>query len=167
MSTGYQMQTPVEHNSSQWQGLTPAVNNWLNERQQLLVDYCQIAGLSANKIQQNQQLPDHSALNGFCQLMVDYVSAGHFEIFELLAAHDKQGEALKHKLFPEIMDTTEYALHFNDRYSDFNHETDNESDNGDFDHAIAKLGEMLAVRFELEDQLIQHLSDLHTKPTPN
>lgn len=154
-----------EHNSTQWQGLTPALDNWLNERQQLLVDYCQIAGLSANKPTHSQQLPEQSVLNRFCQLMVDYVSAGHFEMFDLLATHDPDGEALKEKLFPQIMDTTEYALHFNDHYSDFVHT--NDGSNGGFDNAVAKLGEMLAIRFELEDQLIQHLSDTHNQPHSN
>ena len=56
------------------------IRQWLNERQSLLIAYnnlCQT--VAKNGSVSNQQM------QAFCQLLIDYLSVGHFKIFEKLA----------------------------------------------------------------------------------
>ncbi|WP_100643595.1 sigma D regulator [Alteromonas facilis] len=150
------MLSQAEYETNRFYDVNSVLNNWLNERQQLWVEYCQLAGLTANKSQNgNKQLPTHQQLEQFCELLMDYVSAGHFEVFDIIASEDPSGESLRESLYPELMDTTDAALEFNDSYSSVEEIVNPKM----FEQSVANLGETLAVRFELEDRLIQHLSD--------
>lgn len=148
------MLSQVEHAQKQWGGTHVAIDNWLAERQQLLVEYCQIAGLSSQKIAGQRGLPAVSQLSSFCEVLMDYISAGHFEIFDMLVAGDTEGEELRERLYPRLLSTTDDCLRFNDQLTG--------SDNAEYlallEAEIARLGEILADRFELEDRLIGHLS---------
>ena len=91
--------------------------------------------------------------------MVDYVSAGHFEIFDQLHKEgqlfeDSPGLDKEPNILEKIQSTTEYVLDFNDKYLSSN----------DLDALIidlAGLGETLAQRFALEDNLIDVLHSSH------
>jgi len=89
----------------------------------------------------------------FCAILMDYLSVGHFEVYEMLVSDDPKGLKLKQQVFPKISDTTDLALDFNDKFTgSFNTESAQS-----FDTDITRLGEALVDRFELEDQLIQHI----------
>ena len=60
---------------------------------------------------------------------------------------------LADKLYPRIANTTQVAIEFNDVYEKANGENISENLNG----MLSKLGEELAVRIELEDQLISEM----------
>ncbi|WP_100657776.1 Rsd/AlgQ family anti-sigma factor [Alteromonas flava] len=149
------MLSTTEHKTSRGYEVSVVLNNWLNERQQLWVDYCSIAGLTANKSSESSPLPSNRQLASFCELMMDYVSAGHFEIFDILASEDPNGEALRESLYPQLLKTTDQALEFNDAYGG----VEEIINPAMFERAVARLGETLAVRFELEDRIIQHLAE--------
>ena len=60
-----------------WSGVDKLVERWLEERQSLIVQFCALSGvheLSGNNASRGR-------LQKFCQLLLDYVSAGHFEVF--------------------------------------------------------------------------------------
>ncbi|MDM7859067.1 sigma D regulator [Alteromonas sp. ASW11-36] len=149
------MLSQVEPAAARFTTINTTIDTWLNERQQLLIEYCAIAGLSGNKLESAQSLPTGNDVTQFCEIMMDYVSAGHFEIFDIMASEDPAGEELRNALYPSILETTDLALAFNDRYAD----VDTIDAPAEFESMVAKLGENLAIRFELEDKLIQHLSD--------
>ena len=149
------MLSQVEPAIARFTSISTTIDSWLNERQQLLIEYCAIAGLTANKLDEQQTLPSNEELAQFCQILMDYVSAGHFEIFDIMATEDPTGERLRASLYPSLLESTDLALTFNDRYADI----DIIEVPVEFEAMIAKLGETLAIRFELEDKLIQHLSD--------
>ena len=97
----------------------------------------------------------------FCEILVDYVSAGHFEVYEQLTSEakafgDQRGLDLAKQIYPRIEAITEVALSFNDR-----------CDNGDCRDAaslnaeLKRLGQLLHERFELEDCLIEVLHNAH------
>lgn len=97
-------------------------------------------------------------LQEFCQELVDYLATGHFEIYRRIEDGDERRTEiieLAMQLFPRIAQTTEIAINFNDLYDI--------SEN--FDHGrlkklpeqLAKLGEELATRIDLEDQFINTL----------
>ena len=61
-----------------WGGVHQLIDNWLAERKKLIVLYC---NLSASKpLSAEQSLGEN--VGCFCQVMMDYCSAGHFEIYE-------------------------------------------------------------------------------------
>ena len=61
-----------------WGGVHQLIDRWLAERNQLILDYTQL--------RKRTPVPDSAdtALSAFCDVLVDYVSAGHFEIYEQL-----------------------------------------------------------------------------------
>jgi len=130
-----------------------SINNWLLERHKVLSAYCELAGVHPNN-QLTKALPNSFYVQHFCQILMDYVSAGHFEIFELIL-EECQRTASEHMAFvnelcPKIYISTDYALHFNDKYAD---ELDAERFN-EFDINLSLLGDHLEQRFALEDRLI-------------
>ncbi|WP_417531573.1 sigma D regulator [Marinobacter lipolyticus] len=141
-----------------WGGVSELIDRWLKERQELLVQYCELSG--ENDFSQTEALREKFVR--LCEVLVDYVSAGHFEIYEQLIQEAREfndgGLELAAKLYPRIAQTTETALNFNDRLDG---KTLSESDvRGLFDQ-LSELGEILESRFEMEDYLIEHLHNVH------
>jgi len=138
-----------------WGGVNEIIDRWLEERQAMLVQYCALSGLD----QDLSDLQRGEKLRSFCQILVDYVSAGHFEVYDQLIKEGREfddAEALQEagKLYDTIDTTTERLLDFNDKYL----ETDDLSSiSGDLSH----LGEALEVRFSAEDRLISVLHTSH------
>lgn len=160
------MYTRLQNARQQWGGSLTAIDNWLEERQQLIVSYCKLAALPPfDKQNSDQQLPDQAHIQGFCQLLMDYLSAGHFEVYDQIVSqceingHDSK--ALAANLYPRISVSTDLALEFNDRYA----EHMDEAEDVTFDTHLSQLGQALEERFSLEDELIQTLFTRHVKPS--
>ncbi|EIK46153.1 anti-RNA polymerase sigma 70 factor [Cellvibrio sp. BR] len=138
-----------------WGGVSEIIDRWLEERQQMLVQYCALSGL-------DQDLSDvqrGEKLRSFCQILVDYVSAGHFEVYDQLIKEGREfddADALQEagKLYDVVDKTTEKLLDFNDKYL----ETD---DLSSLTSDLSLLGEALEVRFSAEDRLISVLHTSH------
>lgn len=138
-----------------WGGVNEIVDRWLEDRQAMLVQYCALSGLD----QDLSDLQRGEKLRSFCQILVDYVSAGHFEVYDQLIKEGREfedAEALQEagKLYDTIDTTTERLLDFNDKYL----ETDDVSS---LTADLSKLGEALEVRFSTEDRLISVLHTSH------
>jgi regulator of sigma D len=139
-----------------WSNVDGLLERLLEERQTLIVQYCSLTGAKTYTPGEEKTL---SRIRNFCQTLVDYVSAGHFEVYaELLeeaeAFADGSEETAK-LLLPKITVSTEAALDFNDLY---------ESADGPFVNLadrLSKLGELLEARFQYEDQLIENLHQVH------
>lgn len=140
-----------------WGGVSDLIDKWLKERQELIVLLCDISvnpgSSEENKVERFQ---------GFCQLLVDYVSVGHFEVYEHLMkeaeSHNDGGMELAKKVIPQIQKSTEVALDFNDRFDDI-HKVDDGI--AGLIAELENLGKMLEERFELEDLLIESLHKVH------
>lgn len=138
-----------------WGGVSEIIDRWLEERQEMLVQYCALSGL-------NEELSDvqrGEKLRSFCQILVDYVSAGHFEVYDQLIKEGREfddADALHEasKLYDVVDKTTEKLLDFNDKYL----ETD---DLATLTEDLSLLGEALEVRFSAEDRLIAVLHTAH------
>jgi regulator of sigma D len=138
-----------------WGGVSEIIDRWLEERQAMLVQYCALSGLD----QDLSDLQRGEKLRSFCQILVDYVSAGHFEVYDQLIKEGREfddAEALQEasKLYDTIDTTTERLLDFNDKYL----ETD---DISSLTADLSQLGEALEVRFSTEDRLISVLHTSH------
>ena len=100
----------------------------------------------------------------FCDLLMDYLSSGHFEVYEQLLREGSDfadGSVEKAQaLFPLIQASTDSALDFNDHYGAFDKPTLREI--RDFATDLSHLGETMEERFELEDRMIATLHDVHS-----
>ncbi|WP_105169355.1 sigma D regulator [Pseudoalteromonas sp. T1lg23B] len=155
------MLSRLEQAQEKWGGSHSVIDAWLAERQELLLQYCKIAGFSPYD-KKDHALPDQLQIQSFCQILMDYLSAGHFEIYDnLVEACEEKGPdsaKLAQALYPRIADTTDVALDFNDKYA----ENSQEKVLRDFDRDLSHLGEVLESRFELGDELIDNLYANHT-----
>ena len=87
---------------------------------------------------------------------VDYIASGHFGLYERISEGKERRRGvvkLAEKLYPRIANTTQVAVEFNDVYEKMN----GKSISGEITGMLSKLGEELAVRIELEDQLISEM----------
>jgi regulator of sigma D len=125
----------------------------LAERQQVLVQFCSLAGretLSDAAVTQ-------SALQAFCQILVDYTALGHFELYERIASgkeRRREVSAVAQQVYPAIARSTDLIVEFNDKYDG----PDGEDSMEHLERDLSRLGESLAERFELEDRLLQALT---------
>jgi regulator of sigma D len=150
----------VEKAQQKWGGSHTVIDKWLNERQDLIVLYCKMAGFSPYD-KKDHSLPEPEQIQTFCQLLMDYLSAGHFEIYDDIAkACEKKGpesQQLANAIYPRISSTTDVALDFNDKYEAVSQEDLLK----DFDNDLSVIGEALEARFALEDELIDNLFANH------
>ncbi len=126
-----------------------AIERLLEERQEVLVCYEQVAGIQPyNDKNQSPEL-----LEKFSQLLMDYIAAGHFGLYQRISeGNERRRKVLEvaERLYPSIAKTTEKALDFNDVYD----KADKSSALEAVSDRLSDLGEVLAHRIELEDKLI-------------
>ena len=126
-----------------------AVERMLQQRQEMLVHYERVSGVdpfSANP-------PSSELMERFVQLLMDYIASGHFGLYQRIT---EGTERRKHvmdvaeRTYPTIAATMEKALDFNDAY-------DSVDKSAPFDalsERLSELGEIIANRIEVEDELI-------------
>lgn len=165
------MAAEVPHSSprnavAQWQRIEQLVRTWLDERQMLLTLLCSlqgIRGLSADTLSQPQRL------QRFCELLMDYISAGYFEIYRELANEARVfGQAdprLVEHILQRLEASTDAALAFNAAFDDAQLSP---GKLGRLPDHLTPLMTQLEERFALEDQLILslHACTLERAPTP-
>jgi regulator of sigma D len=141
-----------------WGGVHKMIDSWLNERQQLIVLFC---NLSSARPLDHDGLPLAEQVQGFCQMMMDYCSAGHFEIYEQLMTEarefDDGGIEFASTLVPRLDAITGKFVDFNDRYDSSCTLEQLSSLPAD----LSAIGEIMEERFQLEDQLIERLHTVH------
>jgi len=145
--------------TERWGGVSNIIDKWLQDRRNLLVQYCDL--VNQGGFDDCEQAVKE--FRNFCQVLLDYVSAGHFEVYEQLfeeAAefNDSESIALARQLVPKIQEHTEAALDFNDKFDKTPEEL---AEMNAMLKALSTLGERLEERFELEDLLIEKLHKTH------
>ncbi|MEJ2691994.1 MAG: Rsd/AlgQ family anti-sigma factor [Candidatus Thiodiazotropha sp.] len=130
------------------------IDKLLDERREMLVLFCQVAGLEP--YQRSASLD--SLLQTFCQVLIDYTAFGHFEVFGRISDGNERRAGvirLAEEIYPDFVLASEAAVAFNDKYdlSDHALKLDHLSED------LSRLGEELAVRIELEDQLVATMLD--------
>ncbi|WEM42149.1 sigma D regulator [Photobacterium sp. DA100] len=152
------MLSKFEQVQKQWGGTSDVIDHWLMSRQQLLIDYCKLAGLPPFE-SNSRQLPTTSQLQLFSQELVDYISEGHFKIYDMVmerwnATGYSPTEEIS-QLYAQITQTTDPMLNFSDKYTDI----DEDDELPDFDSDLSDIGELIEIRFALEDKLIELISE--------
>jgi regulator of sigma D len=121
-----------------------------SERQALWSLYCQIADLKPfTKVEQVR-----IKLTRFSQTLIDYVSLGHFGLYErILCGTERRNRILSvaTDMYPEFSAVTEATLAFNDKYENLDVMEIFDTLSED----LSAMGESLAKRFDLEDRLCE------------
>jgi regulator of sigma D len=126
------------------------INELLEERQQVWAAYCAAAGLESFP----RDKPVEAMLDEFCQLLVDYISLGHFGIYQRITDGTERRRKIievAEFVYPRIAETTDAAIKFNDKYEKWSGDEMLAGLNDD----LSRLGEVLAARIEFEDKLIE------------
>ncbi|BCX80867.1 regulator of sigma D [Methylomarinovum caldicuralii] len=141
-------QNPVSGNERRLQ-TSHIIEELLAERRQMWQLYWELAEM---KPFDKHKEPLEQILDRFCQVMIDYISLGHFGVYRrIIEGTERRQRVLEaaEKYYPAIAEATEVALKFNDQYENA-HLTDHDV----LHQALSELGEALATRIELEDKLL-------------
>ena len=139
------------------------IKQLIEERNSVLSQYYNLARITEDPETDLHNTAD--ILEEFCQELVDYMAIGHFEIYRRIEdGSERRDEIIKlaEKVMPRINDTTQVAIAFNDIYDDtsnLNNEALEQLPN-----YLAKLGQELATRIDLEDKFINTLLVSSNKP---
>ena len=146
------MSSEVQAQRDRRSGTRSLIDKMLSERQRMLVLFERLAGVEPYA----DELPNNELLQEFSQILVDYIASGHFGLYERISQGKERRRGivnLADKLYPRIANTTRVAIEFNDVYEKSN----GERIGANLTDLLSKLGEELAVRIELEDQLISEM----------
>ena len=127
------------------------IDRLLEERQEMWVLFERIAGVGPYE---NQAEPGR--LPEFVQVLVDYIAAGHFGLYERIVSGQERRQgvlATAEQLYPKISVTTDLSVAFNDKYDG----ADPIKVTAELSRDLSSLGESLAIRTELEDEIIAKL----------
>ena len=133
-------------------GTRRMIDNLLAERQQMLVAFCELAGLEPYQ----PEKPVKGQIDAFCQLLMDYTAFGHFELNRRFSEGCERRESAREAIavgYENIAAVTDEAVGFNDKYDS----SSQPLDLGSLPHDLSRLGERLAQLFEAEDRVIRAL----------
>jgi len=127
------------------------IDHWLLVRKHLLVAYYNLVGIKPGK--GSYMRLNEKALDDFCQRLVDYLSAGHFNIYERIVGEMEGDSPLlaTNKIYPLLEANTQQIMDIYD--SSLENAIDDDNCMA-FQKALSSLGEALDARFTLEDRLI-------------
>ncbi|WP_298136824.1 Rsd/AlgQ family anti-sigma factor [Acidiferrobacter sp.] len=129
------------------------IKRLLAERRDMLVLFCQVAGLDPFDC----GAAECDMLQSFCEILVDYMAAAHFSLYRRLIDGSERRQAvvaLGAEIYGRIEACTETAVQFNDKYA----KSGEPADAADLHADLSALGEAIATRIELEDRLIAALA---------
>lgn len=137
-------------------GSNKLVDRWLHVRKHLLVAYYNLVGIKPGK--ESYMRLNEKALDDFCQSLVDYLSDGHFNIYERII-REMEGTSpflAATKLYPLLEANTQQIMDYYDSTLENAIDHDNYLE---FQQALSDLGEAMEERFTLEDRLIALVLD--------
>ncbi|NNM50837.1 MAG: Rsd/AlgQ family anti-sigma factor [Pseudomonadales bacterium] len=133
------------------------IQDWLKERQKLIVLLCSIQD---DPSWHEDHVPTGTKVQSFCQTLMDYVSAGHFEIYDALIHEAERCGRLQdlekaQLLHARLQTSTDSALRFNDLFDD----EESCEDKVALAAGLSELGIALEERFQIEDEMLALLHD--------
>jgi len=154
------MLNQLESLTERVRGNNKLVDRWLHVRKHLLVAYYNLVGIKPGK--ESFMRLNEKALDDFCQSLVDYLSDGHFNIYERII-REMEGTSpylTASKLYPLLEANTQQIMNYYDSTLENAIDHDNYLE---FQQALSDLGEALEERFSLEDKLIALVLDNDSK----
>ena len=132
------------------------IDEMIHAREKLITTYFKLLTLPLDKDDTSSQAlhPSYEQMNEFCNLLVDYLSRGHFKVYPkiltIMEHVSSRRMTVARRLIPRIENTTEHLLKFDEKYSK------------DLDEGIMKnwredlsyVGQWLEIRFKHEDRMV-------------
>ncbi len=146
------MSTALNNEPDRRQQASLLIKELQEERQLVWSLYCKIADLKPFLPGKNIQ----SMLTEFSQMLIDYVSLGHFGVFQRIFEGNERREAVQsvaNEIYPEFVSITDVALEFDEKYSQ--NQDQEKLYSGSLEKDLSLLGENLANRIDLEDRLCE------------
>jgi len=150
------MQNETATTLVKFSGYHPAIDRWLQHRQLLSAGFSQLV----EQTRVRTELPDLSATHYWCQELVDYLSEGHFQIFNRTSFDEKSSLSQIH--YQNISDTTPILLKLEQELCGLKLE-----ENARYDSLLSALGETLAYRIEIESLWIEEIIRLTQQEVKN
>lgn len=125
------------------------LNTLLETRTETLALFSRLAGMRPYRPIKEVQY----TLQGFCEALVDYTASAHFQLYRFIeedAERRTDVRKVAERIYSDIAASTRCILDFNEKYDCEDH-CDNLSN---LEQDLSKLGEVLADRISLEDQVI-------------
>jgi len=111
----------------------------------------------ANRQPFNPEPSVEKALRAFCEALIDYTASAHFQLYRYLSDNRERRSSVlsvADEIYPKIIETTDQILRFNDKYESMS--LDNSVEFLAID--LSNLGECIAERIQLEDEVISAMS---------
>lgn len=131
---------------------THPIATWLKQRQSLLVTFYEVCHHRPFFLKSNSRELEPT-IREFCGQILDYLSMGHFKIFEKLS-HEREPS------LPFLLDALKEST---DQIMDLNDKHRFKLNIVRLDKDLSSIAEKLARRFELEDKLISNYLYAKTK----
>ncbi|CAK9887043.1 MAG: Regulator of sigma D [Candidatus Erwinia impunctatus] len=150
------MLNQLENLTARIGGCNDLVDFCLQSRKALLIHYYQLIGIKPNK-----DIPDRFSsdnLDTFCHHLVDYLSSGHFTIYQRFVTEMKGSEQLAKAalIYPALQVNTNDIMQTYDNHLE---PSLTSSPSEGLHLALSSVGEALEARFSLEDKFIQFVLD--------
>ena len=136
------------------------IRDLINTRTEMLTLYGKLA--EKKPFETDDSVPE--LLQEFCQILVDYTASAHFRLYRFIEEKmEKRKSVLKiaEDMYPRIIKSTRFIVDFNDKYES----NDEAGKLANLENDLSQLGELMAGRIELEDQLIEILSTSRNEET--
>lgn len=155
----------LEHCKSaqeRWGGVHKLIDRWLDQRREMLVNFVELQ----EACDADLDAVDKIRIDAFSELLMDYISAGHFEIYpqlreEAKAFNDNEALMIADRLLERLEMSTGLVLAFD---TDYGSPTRCQHYLPRLPAWLERLAKGLTERFALEDQLIGRLHAAHSPP---
>jgi len=146
-----------------WGSVHQLIERWLHERRELLVHVAALKQVCDAEL----EAVSKTRVDAFSERLMDYISAGHFEVYpqlreEAKAFADHQALELADRLLERLEMSTELVLSFD---HDYDTPARAEQHMRRLPAWLDRLTRGLNERFRLEDQLIARLHAAHAPDT--
>nr|WP_163503892.1 sigma D regulator [Halomonas socia] len=145
-----------------WGGVHRLIDRWLDQRRELLVSFVELQEACDVEL----EAVTKAQVDTFSELLMDYISAGHFEIYpqlreEASAFNDDEALMIAERLLERLDMSTELVLSFD---ADYASPVKCQHNLSLLPAWLDRLAKGLTERFALEDQLIGRLHAAHSPP---
>ncbi|WP_110667782.1 sigma D regulator [Salinicola halophilus] len=142
-----------------WGGVHTLIDRWLEQRHDLLVRFVTLTDACEADI----DTVSKRRIDALSEALMDYVSAGHFEIYpqlreEAKAFEDAKALEVADRLLARVETSTRMALDFE---ADYATSADCQRHRERLPTWLGRLSDALSERFVLEEQLIERVHAIH------
>ncbi|WP_252107347.1 MULTISPECIES: sigma D regulator [unclassified Halomonas] len=146
-----------------WGGVHSLIDRWLEQRRTFLISFIELKEACDSEL----EAVNKTRIDTFSELLMDYISAGHFEIYPELAREakafdDDSALEIASKLLERLEMSTAMVLEFDEDFTTVEHCQTNLNR---LPAWLDRLAKGLAERFALEDQLIARMHAAHSPQT--